>query len=647
MKKLLTLLTLTSFSLYAQTFSVSTTQELRAALTSSATNAENNTIIISDGTYKITDDSSGTFNYTSSKENNLTIKGSSSANVILSGDDQNEILDFRSTQATLKLEKLTFTNAKNAYGVFAQSDIEVRDCNFTNNSTHGGLYVYKSAKVINSTFTNNGSISNGGGGFFAVESATVVDSTFINNTATYGGGFRSKFSTVTNSTFTNNHADEVGGGFYTQYSSTVTNSTFIGNSAKVAAGLHASSITTSSLKVTNSQFIDNNSTNYAGAIYAQYIIAKNLLITSNSSGIYTTSGYSKIYNSIFKDNNISDINGTVATIISNLEYNYIDISKVGVIYETNMGNIFDNVNLGFLDEANDDYRLTSSSDLIDAGTVDGYIVLPATDMIGKARVIHNHADIGPYEFSDTTPAISTFTYAGDAKEFSELTFSVNYVLSGARQIDSVLYNYTNDGNWTEVNTHTFYKEGTYDVKVKVTDDSSEYSIKTITITIAPRDYASLSDDQKLKKAIDPKYYESIMAIIQSKEDSSHASGVTLGKNEVILSPNDYDLYSESDLNSSKEYVKNHPSEFDLVKKSDLALTGTKVSSLSSGWHLVSTPFKIEDLSIFKGVTTVWINTNGKWSAYSPDETIKQKIIKKVGVNLLDNIPAGSGIWIKK
>jgi len=87
MNKILLLLTASTLTLFAHTFNVSTTPELRTALNTAATNGEDDTIILADGTYKTTDDGGGTFIYFSNEANNLTLKGSSSANVILSGDN--------------------------------------------------------------------------------------------------------------------------------------------------------------------------------------------------------------------------------------------------------------------------------------------------------------------------------------------------------------------------------------------------------------------------------------------------------------------------------------------------------------------------------------------------------------------------------
>lgn len=108
MNKILFYLIAISLTLSAQTFNVSTTPELRTALTTAATNGQDDTIILADGTYKTTDDGQGTFKYLSNEDNNLTLKGSSSANVILSGDHVEQIFNHNSTlDAPLKLENFS------------------------------------------------------------------------------------------------------------------------------------------------------------------------------------------------------------------------------------------------------------------------------------------------------------------------------------------------------------------------------------------------------------------------------------------------------------------------------------------------------------------------------------------------------------
>jgi|GEM_PF-6092002 len=71
---------------FAQTFNVSTIQELRQALQDAAGNGQSDVIQLADGTYKTTDDGGGAFTFLDNKNYDMTIQGSSAENVVLSGD---------------------------------------------------------------------------------------------------------------------------------------------------------------------------------------------------------------------------------------------------------------------------------------------------------------------------------------------------------------------------------------------------------------------------------------------------------------------------------------------------------------------------------------------------------------------------------
>ena len=627
MKKILILLIASILSLFGGTFNVSTTPELRTALSTAATNGEDDTIIIADGTYKTTDDGQGTFSYLGNEDNNLTLQGSSAENVILSGDNQHQIFNHKSTEnAPMTLEKLSFVDGNKTSevggGVYTDYSIEVKDCNFTNNTTSrigGGFFSHYSATVTNSTFTNNSATKEGGG--FYSNSATVTNSTFTNNSANSGGGFWSYSATVTNSTFTNNSAvDYGGGGFYSNGdtvtatnstftnnsateecggfysagdSATITNSTFTNNSASSGGGFRSDKAT-----ITNSTFTNNSTTNQGGGFRSYSVTVTNSTFTNNSNAIYIPTGEKNIIiNSIFVDNNISDINGSSNAIISKLENNYLDTSKL-TISNFKKNNIFDGVNLGFVDITNGDYRLTESSGLIDKGisTITG-ITLPATDLDGNARIVGGGIDIGPYEFSTTKPTITAFTNIGTAKELAPLTFNVAYSLSSGRTLGNISYDYTNDASWTSLNTYTFSTAGTYTVNAKVTDSAGEYSVNSLQVTVAQLPFSEMTDEQKLIKAVNPIYYDAIVEIINKK----------------------------SQVNT---------------------LTTNTISTLENSWSLIGSSTAITDLSIFSDASIIWTYVDGAWNAYSSNSTTRQKIID-ANIPLITNIPANSGIWVNK
>ncbi len=556
MKKILLLTVILAGSLFSATFNVSSTPELRTALETAATNSEDDTIILADGTYKTTDDRKGTFIYLSNESNTLTLQGSSANNVILSGDNTHQILNHQSTEkAPMKLKNLSFIDGNNIEGnggaIYANSNIEIFACIFTNNSAKkgGGVYSYYSnTTIINSSFTNNSAKSRGGGACFN-STAIIANSNFINNSADFEGGgiYSGSTTTIINSSFTNNDANAGGGAcFSSYYSNTIINSIF----------------------------------------------------KSNSNGVYVRNGKrNTIYNSIFINNVSYDINGRDNAVISKLYNNYIDEENLK-INSFNKDNIFKEVSLDFVDSTNNNFHLKESSDLIDAGTMDiEEITLPNSDLDGNTRVVGGSIDIGPYEFTTSKPTINSITFTGEAKELSQLVFTTNYTLADERTLSKIEYDYLNNGTWTILDTYTYNKKGTYTLGVKVTDNKGEFSTTTKTITIDKLPFSQMTEEQKLVKAIDPKYYDEIVEIINNK----------------------------SNINS---------------------LTANKVDNMDSGWILSGTTSEIRDMSIFNNASIIWIYTNDSWSAYSSNATMKQKI-EDANIPFLHSIPANSGIWIKK
>ena len=166
-----------------------------------------------------------------------------------------------------------------------------------------------------------------------------------------------------------------------------------------------------------------------------------------------------------------------------------------------------------------------------------------------------------------------------------------------------MYEYTNDGSWTVDNNHTYNIAGVYIVKVKVTDDSGEYSTRKLTVNIAQ---ITLTD--KLLATLTQAQVDAILPMINSDKDravsEAHASGVTVGENNVVLDPASYNLVTQTahntalaDMNTTatasgiatgKSYVQSHPSEFSLVTQTahNTALADMNTTATKAGENLV-------------------------------------------------------------
>ena len=182
---------------FAQTFNVSTTQELRQALQDAAGNGQSDVIMLADGTYKTTDNGGGTFTFLDNEDYDLTIQGSSAENVILDGDNTDQVLNFNIINyvRTIHILNISVTNGHSETdggGIYTAENINIENCIISGNTT-----------------------DDDGGGFVSSGTTTITNSTISGNTSQYGGGFYAyQPSTITNSTISRNTCGSIGGGFY-------------------------------------------------------------------------------------------------------------------------------------------------------------------------------------------------------------------------------------------------------------------------------------------------------------------------------------------------------------------------------------------------------------------------------------------------
>jgi hypothetical protein len=112
------------------------------------------------------------------------------------------------------------------------------------------------------------------------------------------------------------------------------------------------------------------------------------------------------------------------------------------------------------------------------------------------------------------------------------------------------------------------------VSVKVTDTAGEFSTTYKTIIVSPLAFSEMTDAQKLIKAIDPIYYDAVIAIIETQKESANTSGYTIGEYDgkayVQNNPSEFNLLTTTELNASianaKQEVITNPASYGLVSQ---------------------------------------------------------------------------------
>lgn len=328
MKKYLLPSLMLSLNVCAQTFNVSSTPELREALTVASSNGEDDIILLADGLYSTTSDAKGTFTYLSNESNSLTIQGSQADKVILDGEKQHQILQFSPTvKAKLIIENTSFLNgfSSNGGAIYTSYDIEVSGSHFIKNTSEtsgGAIYsgeksdYYNSsiAKITKSIFTENKAGS--GGGVYSPR-VHIYDSQFIRNSAVQGGGFFSwelgfhveaNSDIIKKSLFDGNVAQSEGGGFFSDgaYTLEIINSDIVNNVSAQGGGFYSRSRKT---KINNSRIKKNKATSNGGGFSSGNTIIENSIISENKkSEIDYTPIYSYQCGGGFKADEVTIIN---------------------------------------------------------------------------------------------------------------------------------------------------------------------------------------------------------------------------------------------------------------------------------------------------------------------------------------------------
>lgn len=385
----------------------------------------------------------------------------------------------------------------------------------------GGLYVFNSNPIIENCIFRNNKAFTGGGMYLYYSKAIVnncqIDSNIADNfpTSSYssltgGGIYIGSYSspTISNNSITNNFAKDEGGAFVndSNYEVLFNNNVVSGNKSGDGGALFLGWTT----YCFNNLFFNNQATRYGGAIYMDYDPNRSQFINntvvqnsaaSEGGGLYISGANPDVTNSLFY-NNTSPIGSQIKAINGNgnwaPDFRYCDIqggltnlvtSGNAIVYQDNI-----NVNPLFTDEANNNFRLQSTSTLINAGTTNssiitaawprangGVINFPNTDLDGYQRIL-NTIDIGAYEFGsslgiiDAPEKINFSIYPNPANGVFNFSSVTNYDSLSVYDFQGrELFHKLNESGMTSIDLAN-YPTGVYFVQFFINNKKYTYKI---------------------------------------------------------------------------------------------------------------------------------------------------------------------------
>jgi len=371
----------------ADVFCVSNSSELQEALTTAASNGEDDVVKIVQKAYN------GNFIYFSDEDYGLTIEGGYTegcfsrvvdpANTVLDGGGSGTVLELSSFAAVnFSIDGITLKNGmtgRGGGGLYAFADT----ITLTNNIITGNSAAWGGGGDLHASFpgtitlTNNiitGNSAYHGGGVYAdnVDGIIALTSNTItgNSADSHGGGVYvwADIVTLTSNTITGNSADNSGGGVYADNVNGIialTSNTITGNSADRGGGGIYTEEVYGIVTLTNN-IITGNSAYHGGGVYADnvdgIVTLTNNTITGNSAdrgggGIYTHNriyyGITTLTNNTITNNSAAngggtyislDWSGAIANISNNIIWNNTADAEGNDLYIYNNGivNLFSN-----------------------------------------------------------------------------------------------------------------------------------------------------------------------------------------------------------------------------------------------------------------------------------------------------------------
>lgn len=650
---------------FAQTIYVSQTAQLRQALESAALNGEADTIILSSGVYKTTDDGLGTFKFSDSQDYNLTIQASDGADVILDGANTHQVLNLTNTKNTtffIKNISITNGNTQDGYaGIYASKNLELVHCTVNNHKAKSGAVYAYDLKIVDSNISNtqfqskdittyatnsvnlylkNSYISNNENSAIFFSGVGTIEDSFLSDNNKSGLGSTGNTLVLKNTHIVNNGERGISSGvngnlkisdsnisnngksgIYIDFGtkalishSDISNNTdgiYVFNTGKVAvlnsilqynsSYGFSANLTTGSVALLINSVLAHNKIGFKGP----GLVVNTLFDQNSQDDIVTDSGKTYIFNNYVDYLKILESTSSYSTILKkdNIQSNLSPLNFAeNYIPQNGMGIIDAGLNLEAQTFIN--YLSEFSSDTTFNTQVHAVL---KSDKLHNARINGTNIDIGAYEYESvpytgTAPTI-TFVGAMDYKLYATATISFNIALAQGRTIREL---WIDNGNGT-------------------------YASFPITTTILNVTSSSIGTKTVKIKVVDSESEISEKLFILNILDLTTQEAIEYGKNQCKENPASCGIGITSDTNSSSNITKAY------------------VDALGNGWHMLGTAKTInaQDDVLFETVTILWYydNASTQWKAYS--KTLGNSLLNYHGIELLDVIPENNGFWIKK
>jgi len=407
----------------AAVFCVDTATEIQNALSTAASNGENDQVQIVQGTYV------GNFVYaTATEEHDLAIQGGwtagcvsreiDPANTVLDGNQTGTVLVLSADGRTVRflVKGLTFENGMGRSG--------------------GGLFwksgPNNSIELTASVFANNTASNGGGGAYFEVSNGavTVDHCSIYGNSARnlHGGGIDIKGVhggefIVTDSVIEKNEYFGYGGGVNLsvygnngRVNIVIANNVIEGNrnlalGGSRGGGVHVYASSAGTFRLVNNSIRSNAASGgFGGGLFIRFGVENDSFLTFLNNVLWQNTSDSGA--DLWIDNDADD--DFLPTPVALLNNNFDQTPGSG-FYSTLPISIdpsnFNAVDPMFADPDYGDLRLKPGSPMIDAGNPDTPN-LPATDLYGNPRVIGGIVDIGAYESFASPNRVLTVLFEG-------------------------------------------------------------------------------------------------------------------------------------------------------------------------------------------------------------------------------------------